>query len=103
MVGRGAIGQPWVFEEITAMRDGQPQPHHPSQWYLDRLKQLTEENIERIGDELKGIIHMRRHLAITPLLKGIPNFKQQRVAILRATTKDELFTLLDDAVSQIPD
>lgn len=103
MVGRGAIGQPWVFEEIRAMRLGEPRPQHPHEWYLDCLKQLTEENIERIGDELRGIIHMRRHLAITPLLKGIPDFKQQRVAILRATTKAELFDLLDDAITRIPD
>ena len=104
MVGRGAIGQPWVFEEIRAMRHGEPKPqHHPKEWYLDCLKQLTEENIERIGDELRGIIHMRRHLAITPLLKGIPDFKQQRVAILRAQTKSELFALLDDAITRIPD
>lgn len=103
MVGRGAIGQPWVFEEIRAMRHGEPKPQHPKEWYLDCLKQLTEENIERIGDELRGIIHMRRHLAITPLLKGIPDFKQQRVAILRAQTKSELFALLDDAITRIPD
>ena len=103
MVGRGAIGQPWVFEEIRAMRHGEPKPQHPKEWYLDCLKQLTEENIERIGDELRGIIHMRRHLAITPLLKGIPDFKQQRVAILRAQTKSDLFALLDDAITRIPD
>ena len=85
------------------MRHGEPKSQHPKEWYLNCLKQLTEENIERIGDELRGIIHMRRHLAITPLLKGIPDFKQQRVAILRAQTKSDLFALLDDAITRIPD
>lgn len=101
MVGRGAIGRPWVFEEIRARLQGEPAPVHPVGWYLDCLKQLAEENIERLGDELRGLIHMRRHLAVTPLLRGIPDFKQQRVAILRATTKAELFRLLDDAVARL--
>lgn len=102
MVGRGAIGRPWVFEEMKATLEGQPKPEHPAAWYLDCLKQLTEENIERIGDELRGIIHMRRHLAVTPLLKGIPDFRRERVSILRATTKQELFDRLDDALTRLP-
>jgi len=46
--------------------------------------------------EFRGILHSRRHLAATPLLKGIPDFRPTRIAMLRAETLDELFAILDD-------
>ena len=46
-------------------------------------------------DERRGILHVRRHLAASPLFKGIPNFKETRIAMLRAETVKELFSILD--------
>ena len=42
-----------------------------------------------------GILHIRRHLAATPLFKGIPNFKETRIAMLRAETVEQLFQILN--------
>ena len=45
---------------------------------------------------MRGILHMRRHLAATPLFKGIPDFKYTRIAMLRANTLEELFSIMDE-------
>jgi hypothetical protein len=56
---------------------------------------LLRINVERI-DEKRGILHTRRHLAATPIFKGIPDFRQTRIAMLRAETMDELMQILED-------
>ena len=94
MIGRGAIGRPWIFEEVTEVLHGRQKPEHPFDWYMDVLKRQIEESIAHAGEK-GGILHIRRHLAATPLFKGIPDFRQQKIAILRAETKEELFALLD--------
>ncbi len=94
MVGRGAIGRPWVFEEMTATLSGSTPPTHDHKWYIDVLKRLVDDSIARCGGD-RGIWPIRRHLAASPVLKGIPDFRQQRIAILRAETREELFGLLD--------
>ena len=94
MIGRGAIGRPWVFEEVNRVLRGEPPFERDFEWYLSVLKRQVEESISHAGEK-GGILHIRRHLATTPLLKGIPDFKQQRIAILRAETKEELFRLLE--------
>lgn len=65
-------------------------------WKLDVLEEQVRQSIRRIG-EYRGILHIRRHLAATPLFKGIPDFRAHRIAILRAATQDELFALLEAA------
>lgn len=72
MVGRGAIGQPWVFEEMRAVLDGKEVPQHSTEWYVEVLKRMLHESITKCQNELKGILHFRRHLAITPYSKGFP-------------------------------
>lgn len=101
MVGRASVGQPWIFEEMRAVIDGNPIPTHPKEWYLDVLKEMLDYSIEKCDNELKGILHVRRHLASTPLFKGIPDFKQDRVAMLRADTRDELLLLIDAAGERV--
>lgn len=101
MVGRGAIGQPWIFEEMRAVIDGKPVPRYPKEWYIDVLKRLIDESIAKCDNEIKGILHARRHLAITPVFKGIPDFKQHRIAMLRADSRTELFRLIDQATPLI--
>ena len=86
MVGRATFGRPWIFQEI---REGIT-PADP----LSILEELLRINVERI-DEPRGIIHTRRHLAATPIFKGIPNFRPTRIAMLRATTMTELMDILE--------
>jgi nifR3 family TIM-barrel protein len=93
MIGRGAIGRPWIFKEIKHfLLTGKPLPPQPFAWYLDILRQQALQSVERL-DERRGILHIRRHLAATPLFKGIPDFKPTRVAMLRAETVEELFEI----------
>lgn len=103
MIGRGAIGQPWIFEEIKATIEGKPQPYHPKEWYVDILKRMLHESILLCQSELKGILHFRRHLAMTPIFKGIPDFKSHRIDMLRANAEADLLQLIDDATCMIPD
>ena len=86
MVGRATFGCPWFFNR-------QPLT------LADKLHLLREQlriNVERI-DERRGILHTRRHLAATPIFKGIPDFRPTRVAMLRANTLDELLPILNQA------
>lgn len=96
MVGRATFGRPWIFKEMRDRLDGRPQDLSLT---LDRKIDILEEqlriNVERI-DEYRGILHTRRHLAATPVFKGIPDFRQTRIAMLRATTNDELTAILED-------
>lgn len=98
MVGRGAIGQPWIFEEMRAVVDGLPAPKHPIEWYVAVLKRLLHESIVKCDNEVKGILHFRRHLAISPIFKGVPDFKNHRISMLRADTETDLLRLIDEAV-----
>ncbi len=95
MIGRGSIGRPWIFKEVKHyLQTGEMLPAEPFQWYLDILKKQVSDSVNRL-DERRGILHIRRHLAATPLFKGIPDFKQTRVAMLRAETVEELFGIMD--------
>ena len=95
MIGRGSIGQPWFFEEVKHfLNTGEHLPKHTFHWYLALLKEQILQSVERI-DEHRGILHNRRHLASTPLFKGIPDFKATRIAMLRADTLEELFGIMD--------
>lgn len=95
MIGRASIGRPWVFREVKHyLRTGEPLPSESFGWYLDILKRQVEQSVERL-DERRGILHIRRHLAATPLFKGIKDFKQTRIAMLRAETVTELFEIMD--------
>jgi nifR3 family TIM-barrel protein len=95
MIGRGSIGRPWIFREIKHfLQTGEKLPPESFSWYLDILKRQVLQSVERL-DERRGILHIRRHLAVTPLFKGIPDFKQTRVAMLRAETVADLFGIMD--------
>ena len=94
MIGRGAIGAPWIFREVRQyLEKGKYEPLSDTAKF-DILRRQIRESIDRI-DEYRGILHIRRHLAATPLFKGIPNFRETRIKLLRAETEKELFDLLD--------
>ena len=95
MIGRGSIGRPWIFREVKHfLETGERLPSESFSWYLDILRKQVLQSVERL-DERRGILHIRRHLAVTPIFKGIPNFKQTRVAMLRAERVDDLFAIID--------
>lgn len=62
---------------------------------MDVLRQEVEDSVNLL-DERRGILHVRRHLAASPVFKGLPNFRDTRIAMLRAETKDELYRIFDD-------
>ncbi|NMB49274.1 MAG: tRNA dihydrouridine synthase DusB [Bacteroidales bacterium] len=96
MIGRATFGRPWIFREVKHyLKTGEKLPPESFHWYLDVLKQQILESINRL-DERRGILHSRRHLAATPLFKGIPDFRQTRIAMLRANTLNELFAIMDE-------
>ena len=85
MIGRATFGCPWLFSRRQFSFNEK----------LDILEELLRINVEMI-DEPRGIIHTRRHLAATPIFKGIPNFRQTRIAMLRAERMDDLLAILED-------
>ena len=84
MIGRATFGCPWIFSREKLDFNEK----------LDILEELLRINVERI-DEKRGILHTRRHLAATPIFKGIPDFRQTRIAMLRAETMSDLLTILE--------
>lgn len=105
MVGRASFGRPWIFKEIHDALNPEA-PVDPSSvvqsdyepmstdWKLDVLKKQIQTSIDHIG-EYRGILHVRRHIASTPLFKAIPNFREHRIAMLRAETADKLYDLME--------
>ncbi len=101
MIGRATFGCPWIFSRRELTFDEK----------LDVLLELLHINLERLSAEpqekkqlsaeLRAIIHTRRHLAATPIFKGIPNFRPTRIAMLRATTVSELTDILEQTRRQL--
>lgn len=107
MVGRASFGRPWIFKEIRDYLDhGALSDDMTLDWKMDVLRRQVRDSVAcslartdnpRKATELGGIMHVRRHLANSPIFKGIPDFRKTRIQILRAETMEELFTLLDEA------
>ena len=94
MVGRASIGCPWIFQEIKSYLNGTETTPLTFEEKEEIIKGHVQSTIDWL-DERRGILHVRRHLAATPIFKGIPNFKDTRIAMLRAETKEELFRIID--------
>jgi tRNA-dihydrouridine synthase len=97
MIGRATFGCPWIFSREQLTLDQK----------IDILEEQLRINIARLalsrkaGEsdysvEKRAILHTRRHLAATPVFKGIPNFRPTRIAMLRAETVDDLLQILED-------
>ena len=105
MIGRATFGQPWIFSRKSLTIDEK----------IDILREQLLINIQRItemkgtkddtkkrrSNEYRGILHTRRHLAASPVFKGIPDFRQTRIAMLRAESADELLTILEQCRERI--
>lgn len=114
MIGRATFGRPWIFKEIrdsegfssispTETQAVIESKYAPltSDWMLDVLKAQVLQSVARAG-ERGGILHTRRHLAATPLFKGIPNFRQTRIDMLRAETVESLFAIMERVRTMLP-
>ena len=84
MIGRATFGCPWLFSRASLSVDQK----------IDILEEQLRINVERI-DEYRGILHTRRHLAASPIFKGIPDFRQTRIAMLQANHMDDLMAILE--------
>ena len=121
MIGRATFGAPWLFAEmkeylsVSSCNERSVSetvcqcnglsatfPHTMAE-KVAVLKEHVERAISWCSDERKGIIHSRRHFAASPVFKGLPDFRQTRIALLRADTKDEVFSIMDDIVSRYGD
>ena len=105
MIGRATFGQPWIFSRQQLTIDEK----------IDILKEQLLINIDRISEmkgtkddtkkrrsnEYRGILHTRRHLAASPVFKGIPDFRQTRIAMLRAESADELLDILEQCCHRL--
>lgn len=100
MIGRASFGAPWIFHDVRQMLDtGSYTPLTLDEKFA-LLQRQIRESVERI-DEYRGILHIRRHLASSPLFKGIPNFRDTRIRMLRADTLEELDTILSEARGRV--
>ena len=87
MIGRASFGRPWIFKEVKHyLETGEELPPLSFEWCMEVLRQEVVDSVNLL-DERRGILHVRRHLAASPLFKGIPNFRNTRIAMLRAETK----------------
>ncbi|HBJ76892.1 MAG TPA: tRNA dihydrouridine synthase DusB [Porphyromonadaceae bacterium] len=96
MIGRGSIGCPWIFRETKhcLLHNGELLPPISLEEGLRVMKDMVLTNVGNL-DERRGILHIRRHLAASPLFKGIPNFRDTKIAMLRAESVEELFSIMD--------
>ena len=95
MIGRASFGRPWIFKEVKHyLQTGEPLPPLSAEWRLNVLRQEVLDSVNLL-DERRSILHVRRHIAASPLFKGIPNFRETRIAMLRAETKKDLFDIFD--------
>jgi nifR3 family TIM-barrel protein len=103
MIGRATFGRPWIFKEIHDFMDGGITNGNKPLTVDDKIDILEEQlhiNVSRI-DEYRGILHTRRHLAASPLFKGIPDFRQTRIAMLRADKMEDLLAILEDCRTRL--
>ncbi len=107
MIGRATFGAPWIFSEMKAALDPSFPPLRGGTGrgfsMAEKVAVLKEHVLSSItwcSDERKGIVHSRRHFAASPVFKGLPDFRQTRIALLRAETKDEVFSIMDSIVAR---
>lgn len=100
MIGRAAFGQPWIFRQVREFLDTGTYSEPSVAEKMNLLRRQVLESVERI-DEYRGILHIRRHLAATPLFKGIPNFRETRIRLLRVFKLEDLLYILDEIEEMI--
>jgi nifR3 family TIM-barrel protein len=93
MIGRGAIGKPWLFREIKHFLETGEKIAGIS---LEEKVKLAKEHFKKsveVKDFPRGVYEMRRHFS--NYFKGLPNFKETRLKLVTSTDIDEINSLLD--------
>lgn len=94
MIGRAAIGYPWIFNEIKHyLQTGNHLPAPTIEQRVGVIKKHVQKSIEWKGQTL-GILEMRRHYG--NYLKGLPNIKEYRTKLVTLKEPETIFSLLDD-------
>lgn len=94
MIGRATIGKPWIFKQIKHyFETGEILPDLSVAEQLEILKEQIELSMDWI-DEVRGILHMRRHMAA--MFKGLPNFRDLRIRMLQANDKESLWQIFNE-------
>lgn len=99
MIGRATFGAPWIFEDIKhyLLHPDEPHPTRSLEWCMSILRQHVDASIAWCGnDERKGIVHSRRHFAASPCMKGLPDIREIRIRLLRAETREEVFSIMNE-------
>ncbi|MGQ1889395.1 tRNA dihydrouridine synthase DusB [Thermophagus sp. OGC60D27] len=94
MIGRGAIGRPWIFKEVRHFFEtGELLPSLSISDHVEIIKEFVHQLVGWLG-ERKGILHSRRHLAVT--FKGLDHFRPLRIKMLRTESIEELDSVLNE-------
>ncbi len=94
MIGRAAIGYPWIFREIKHyFKTGELLPPPTLAERLDVVRRHVKFSLQWKGDR-KGIFEMRRHY--TNYFRGIHGFKPYRMRLVEAPNEQELYQVLDE-------
>ena len=102
MIGRPSIGRPWIFREIRHYLDtGELLPPVTLEEHVNMIRNQLVKSVEWIGDERRGILHMRRHMALT--FKGLPNFRPLKIKMLRSESVEELHGIFDTIIKTYKD
>ena len=92
LIGRGAIGNPWIFEQTKRLMQGLPEREIMVAERVEVCLKHLLASIDFFGEHT-GLIVMKRHYAA--YFKGLYNFKQFRTLLMEARTMDELMPLFD--------
>ncbi len=96
MIGRGAIGNYWLFEETKHyLTHGELRSPFSLKEQMQMLYEFFHAATTWLG-ERRGILHSRRHFAACPALKGLRNIRETRVRLLRAETYQEVQNILTE-------
>lgn len=102
MIGRGAIGRPWLFREVKHyLQTGESLPQPKVAEVVEVLKEQLRLNLEWRDNERSGILMMRRHFA--KYFPGLPNFRELKINLLRAETNEEVHLILENIVDGFGD
>ena len=97
MIGRAAIGYPWIFNEIKHfVKTGQLLPKPSIINRVEVCKNHLQKSIEWKGEKL-GVVEMRNHYA--NYFKGIANFKDIRIKLVTLNKSEDLFLVLDEIIN----
>ena len=96
MIGRASIGNPWFFRQVKHyLETGEQLPAPSIAERVNVSRKHLEHAMEWKGDRI-GLQETRRHY--TGYFKGIPNFKEHRLKLVTAPTKDDVLEILEDVL-----